>query len=139
MQERYTVNEHTVLVEYPRPQLVRDSYENLNGWWDFAISNEETRPQYFPLSILVPFSPETKLSGLQTKITPNLRLWYHRTLTYTALSPDSRLLLHFEAVDHSCVVFLNGIEVGSHQGGYLPFSFDITDLLKEENDLLVKV
>nr|WP_321304335.1 glycoside hydrolase family 2 TIM barrel-domain containing protein [uncultured Sphaerochaeta sp.] len=139
MQERYSVDEHTVLEKYPRPQLVRGSYQNLNGWWDFAISNEETRPPYFPLSILVPFSPETKLSGLQTEITPNLRLWYHRTLTYTVLSPDSRLLLHFEAVDYSCVVFLNGIEVGSHQGGYLPFSFDITDLLKKENDLLVKV
>nr|WP_319776665.1 glycoside hydrolase family 2 TIM barrel-domain containing protein [uncultured Sphaerochaeta sp.] len=139
MQERYTVDEHTVLEEYPRPQLVRSSYENLNGWWDFAISDTDDCPQHFPLRILVPFSPETESSGLQTKISPDQRLWYNRTITYGALSPTKRLLLHFEAVDHHCIVFLNGNEVGSHTGGYLPFSFDITGFMGQENDLLVKV
>ncbi len=139
MQERYTIDENNLLNEYPRPQLVRGSYENLNGWWDFAITDDDTIPQYFPLRILVPFSPETNYSGLRQPIAPNQRLWYHLTISYDALSPNRRLLLHFEAVDHHCIVFLNGVEVGCHEGGYIPFSFDITHVVKRENGLLVKV
>ncbi len=119
--------------------MVRISYTNLNGWWDFEVTDNFDNPRYYTKRILVPFSPETQLSGLQIPIDPKQTLWYRRAFSYTLANPDARLLLHLEAVDHTCVVFVNGEAVGEHQGGYLPFSFDITECLTAENELVLRV
>ena len=132
-----------VLPEYPRPQLVRDSYLNLNGRWDYAITDEEREPERYDGVIVVPFSPESPLSGVSRQLRPDQTLWYRRTLTlpgdFRPAAP-SRVLLHFGAVDQSCHVYLNGVRVGGHVGGYLPFTCDLTDALREgENTLVVRV
>jgi len=139
MQIRYPIDEQNILQEYPRPQMVRSSYKNLNGRWDCAICNDATLPLEFPFSILVPFSPETQLSTLQKTLRPTQRIVYRRVFKYHKLSDSHRLLLHFEAVDHSCNVYLNGELIGSHIGGYSPFTFDITKYLKLTNELIVQV
>ena len=124
-----------VLQEYPRPLLQRDSYINLNGYWDYAITKEFRRPQRYDGRILVPFSPESALSGVNRQLQPDEYLWYRTKLPVDRhkLTPDShkpaagcRLLLHFGAVDQACRVYVNGKEAARHTGGYLPFSVDIT-------------
>lgn len=135
----------SVLQEYPRPQLVRDSYLNLNGYWQYAITS--TRQSAIPAGddwdgqILVPFSPEAPLSGVGRQLQPQQVLWYRRTVVLPAGFAGERVLLHFGAVDQSCTVTLNGTEVGGHDGGYLPFSLDVTDALVSgaEQDLVVRV
>jgi Glycosyl hydrolases family 2, sugar binding domain/Glycosyl hydrolases family 2, TIM barrel domain/Glycosyl hydrolases family 2 len=129
-----------VLPEYPRPQLVRDSYLNLNGWWDYAITDADAPPPgEFDGRILVPFSPEAPLSGVQRQLQPDQRLTYRRT----AEVPDGfvpeggRLLLHFGAVDQTCTVRVDGVEVGANTGGYLPFACDVTDALRSGRGELV--
>ena len=124
--------------DYPRPSMVRDSYLCLNGYWDFAISkaNENT---IFDKKILVPFCPESTLSGIGTDIPKGCLMHYRRTFSLPEGFLKERTLLHFGAVDTICEVLLNGISLGTHEGGYLPFSFDITDALKEENELYVTV
>ncbi|MGE4453198.1 MAG: glycoside hydrolase family 2 protein [Sphaerochaeta sp.] len=139
MQTRYPIDEEHLLDSYPRPQMVRSSYTNLNGWWDFEIADNSDHPRYYTKRILVPFSPETQLSGLQIPIHPNQTMWYKRTFSHALQTIDDRLLLHLEAVDYHCVVYLNGEIVGEHQGGYLPFSFDITEFLTAENELVLQV
>lgn len=127
-----------VLEEYPRPQMVRDSYENLNGVWDCAFTPVGGKPQRWQ-PILVPFSPEAALSGVGRALGAEETLWYRRTL------PDmdargGRILLHFGAVDQRAEVFVNGAKVAQHAGGYTPFSADITDALRDgENELTVCV
>ncbi|MFG1945790.1 glycoside hydrolase family 2 protein [Nonomuraea sp. NPDC048826] len=124
-----------VLPEYPRPQLVRDSYLNLNGRWDYAITGDEREPGTYDGRIVVPFSPEAPLSGVGRQLMPGQTLWYRRDLT----PPDGtggRVLLHFGAVDQTCRVLLNGVEVGRHTGGYLPFSCDVTDALRDGGNVL---
>ncbi|HET7386381.1 MAG TPA: glycoside hydrolase family 2 TIM barrel-domain containing protein [Nocardioidaceae bacterium] len=120
-----------VLAEYPRPQLVRASYLNLNGWWDYAITPASGTgpPATYDGRILVPFSPEAPLSGVDRQLQPDQALWYRRLLQLPdgLALPGGRLLLHFGAVDQSCTVWLGGVEVGAHTGGYLPFTCDITD------------
>lgn len=189
-----------VLQEYPRPSMVRDSYWNLNGYWDYVIVKEEELENSLSSflaggggvkwdgKILVPFSPEAALSGVDRTLQPGEVLLYHRKLDpkglqfaekstdadreygtsgefssgrecstngeYSAIGKDSadrketglqsgaRLLLHFGAVDQECVIYVDGREAGSHVGGYLPFTLDITELMddgKEEHDLLVAV
>jgi hypothetical protein len=124
-----------VLPEYPRPQMVRASWTNLNGEWDYAIAGKDApRPQAFSGHILVPFAIQSQLSGVAAAVTNEQRLWYRRTFRVPALARGSRLLLHFGAVDWEAHVFVNGKEVGSHQGGYDPFSFDVTDALKAAGD-----
>ncbi|PKM73231.1 MAG: glycoside hydrolase family 2 [Firmicutes bacterium HGW-Firmicutes-16] len=128
-----------ILEEYPRPQMKRDSYLNLNGVWDYAITETETPPEKYDGEILVPFSPESELSGVNRSLAPSQTLWYRRVLRLPDGFNRGRVLLHFGAVDQEAVVFINGTEVCSHVGGYTPFSMDITAVLREENTLVVKV
>ena len=129
-----------VLQEYPRPELVRSSYLNLNGIWEYAITDNVLRPEEFDGSIVVPFSPEAALSGVGIQVKPDEYLHYHRTLELTAEFLKGRCLLHFGAVDQRCEVYVNEILVGEHTGGYLPFSLDVTDAVHAgENDLYLCV
>lgn len=126
------------LPEYPRPQLRRDSFLNLNGRWQYAIRNgKEKEPAAYDGEIVVPFSPESFLSGVMKKVMPEDRLWYRRTFTLPEGFRKDRVLLHFGAVDQSCQVFVNGKPAGSHEGGYLPFTCDITEALAEGENVLV--
>jgi len=127
--------------EYPRPQLVRDSWQNLNGQWDYAITavDAQQTPEQWDGKILVPYCLESKLGGVQRLLDATEALWYHRTFDASP-SADHRTLLNFEAVDYRCEVFVNGRSVGSHQGGNTPFSFDISDAIRDgENQLIVRV
>ena len=122
---------------YPRPQLKRDSFLSLNGAWDFKITKNDE--ELYEDKILVPFPPESKLSGVERRIEGDGELIYSRHFTLPQGFKKSRVLLHFGAVDQICEVFVNGRPVGSHEGGYIPFCFDITDfLLDTENELTVK-
>lgn len=137
------VNPEAVLQEYPRPQLVRRSYYNLNGYWDYTILPEDTVVISFPERwdgrILVPFSPECSLSGVNRQLKPGERLFYRRYFTNPGKT-DERIILHFGAVDQFCRVYVNGQETACHMGGYLSFSCDITKALQPgENELLVQV
>lgn len=118
-----------VLTEYPRPLMARESYINLNGWWDYAITRKFRKPDHYDGKILVPFSPESVLSGVGRQLQPDEYLWYRTVLAVDtdATSGGSRLLLHFGAVDQACRVYVNGKEAARHTGGYLPFSVDITE------------
>ena len=124
--------------EYPRPQMERDSWINLCGAWDYAITKTAARPTVWDGSILVPFSPETSASGVNRTLAPGEYLWYRRQVTFPA---GDRILLHFGAVDQRAVVWCNGWEVGSHTGGYTPFTVDLTDALEDsrEAEILVAV
>lgn len=136
---------------HPHPQFERASFHSLDGWWDYAFvaaGDAETAwrtsaaPSDFDGRIRVPFSPEAPLSGVNRQLLPDELLWYRRSFS---LPPDSqrarrRCILHFEAVDYACACYCNGIRIGTHEGGYLPFAFDITDALGEgENELAVCV
>jgi beta-galactosidase/beta-glucuronidase len=125
--------------EYPRPQLVRDNWLNLNGRWEFAFAAAGETPAGYQGEIIVPFSPETVLSGVGRQLQPDEWLWYRRHFDAPASRTGGRVLLHFGAVDQSCTVVLNGSEVGSHTGGYLPFTFEVTDHLQDENTIEVRV
>ena len=116
--------------EYPRPQLKRDSFFCLNGPWRFAINGTEVG------EILVPYPPESRLAGVPTPERGD-QLTYEREFTLPEGFRRDRVLLHFGAVDQECTVYLNDIELGSHVGGYLPFSFDVTAQLQETNTLRV--
>lgn len=129
-----------VLTEYPRPQLRRDNYTILNGYWDYCITSSPDWPNSFEGKILVPFSPESILSGVNRCLMPEEYLWYQRRISIAHKSEGKRLILHFGAIDQSCEVFLNHNKVAEHIGGYLPFSVDVTEDTKEgENLLTVKV
>ncbi len=129
---------NAVLQEYPRPQMMRESYRNLNGLWDYAITDTDTCPENWDGKILVPFSPEAELSGVGRTLLPGQYLWYRRELV-EAPQTGMRLLLHFGAVDQECRVWLNGRLLGGHTGGYTAFTLDATDALAESNVLLVAV
>ena len=124
-----------ILQEYPRPNLVRDSYFNLNGKWECRINESETA-DFYDETIIVPFSPESMLSGVGKIVMPHQRLHYRKKFTLPEGFKKSRVLLHFGAVDQECSVFFNGIRVGGHKGGYLPFHFDITDSLRQGENVL---
>ena len=115
-----------VLSEYPRPQLRRDSWLNLNGRWDYAINDSPDFPRQFDGKILVPFSPESELSGVNRSLEPGQYLWYRLMTELPEGFDRGRLLLHFGAVDQMCTVWVNGTEIMSHCGGYTPFSMDIS-------------
>ncbi|WP_044956893.1 glycoside hydrolase family 2 protein [Butyrivibrio sp. LC3010] len=126
-----SLDKDNVLKEYPRPQFVRNSYINLNGSWEYAFTKSNVHPKKMDGQILVPFSPEALLSGVERQLKPDEYLWYKKNLGEIELpTPDSRILLHFGACDQRAIVFINGTPVGAHTGGYLPFTIDITDALK---------
>lgn len=124
------------LTEYPRPQLRRRQYEILNGIWDYAITDSADEPGHWDGPIAVPFSPESALSGVGRTLQPGQFLHYFRTFTVEAFREDWHLLLHFGAVDERCRVYVNGKEAGSHRGGYLSFTIDITPYVHEGVNVL---
>src|SRR5687767_3693818 len=117
--------------EYPRPQMVRTNWMNLNGLWQYSIlpGTAEAVPASYAGKILVPFAVESALSGVGKTVGTDSVLWYERTFSLPSSFAKKRVLLHFGAVDWQCDVYVNGKPVGSHKGGYDPFSFDITDAL----------
>ena len=134
-----TLDRAQPLPEYPRPQMVRDSYLNLNGPWSYAITTSAQKPAQADGTILVPFSPESELSGVGHVLQPEEYLWYIRTVTLPDGFNVGRVLLHFGAVDQIATVWCNGVELTTHTGGYLPFTVDITEVLAKENTILVCV
>ena len=116
------------LSEYPRPAMRRDSYECLNGPWQYAFTKAAQFPTAWDGSILVPYSPEAKASGVGRTLQPGEWLHYHRTFAPPA-GQGGRVLLHFGAVDYACAVEVNGHLVGGHRGGYWPFALDVTEAL----------
>ncbi|MEQ8676655.1 MAG: glycoside hydrolase family 2 TIM barrel-domain containing protein [Aggregatilineales bacterium] len=136
-----TVNADNVHPEYPRPQMVRDTWKNLNGLWEYAITDREqvTPPESYEGNILVPFPIESALSGVTRRVSASEMLWYRRKVE---IQPsDERVLLHFGAVDWEATVWVNGNKIGTHRGGYDPFSFDITGALNNtaEQEIIVQV
>lgn len=128
------------LPEYPRPQLRRGSFLNLNGVWQYAVSTLNSEPEEYDGDIVVPFPLESELSGVGRVLQPGEYLWYRREFTLPEDFNVGRVLLHFGAVDQCARVWVNGMDACTHTGGYLPFSADITDLLFEgENTLVVRV
>ena len=145
-----------VLEEHPSPQFARSSYRVLNGVWNCTFTNSghapnsdlpevvtqasAPTPDQFAQQIIVPFSPEAPLSRVERQLQPTELLWYRRTFDAPDRSPETRVLLHFEAVDYACNVRVNGASAGTHVGGYTPFALDITDLLVDgPNELTVCV
>ena len=129
-----------VLSEHPRPRMQRDEYAMLNGVWEYGITPvdgevdaetlaQQEIPSRWDGQIVVPFSPEAPLSGVGRTVRPHELLWYRRKIDPPKLVDDQRFILHFDAVDWMCACFVNGELVGTHTGGYLPFSFDVTNLL----------
>lgn len=134
------IDKSNPLSEYPRPQLKRDSFVSLNGEWDYAILSQKEKLNEYQGKILVPFSPECILSGVEKVVTENDVLYYKRTFSLPENFLKSRLLIHFGAVDYLCEVKINGKVAGINRGGYYPFSFDITELIKKgENTITVEV
>lgn len=128
--------------EYPRPQMKRDQWLNLNGLWDYAIRyKEEDKPVKFAGKILVPFAVESSLSGVGKTVGDQNVVWYRRNFSVPATMKGKRILLHFGAVDWQADVFVNGQKAGSHQGGYDSFSFDITSLISKNSsqEIMIRV
>ncbi len=121
--------------DYPRPNLKRNSFFNLNGKWDFTIKTDNR--SIFEGVINVPFPPESKLSGVKKRINKDETLHYSRSFSLPENFVKEKTVLHFGAVDQKCLVYLNDVLLGEHIGGYLPFSFDITKSLKNENRITV--
>jgi hypothetical protein len=135
------VSPDKVLPEYPRPQLVRKDWQNLNGLWQFAVAKDKEEPpvgKKLDEQILVPFPVESALSGVMQRAD---RVWYRRTFSVPKDWAGQRVLLHFGAVDWEATVWVNGTKLGAHRGGYDPFTFDVTDALKKdsEQELIVGV
>lgn len=143
MEKLYTrwgreLNKEMPLSEYPRPQMVRDSYICLNGIWDYAIYPMGKAFSGYEGEIVVPFSPECLLSGVNRDVTPEDVLYYRKKFTFKKTS--DKVILHFGAVDYKCEVSVNGKVFGTHTGGYYPFSIDITKAIKDgENEITLKV
>ena len=137
-----SINPEYVHQEYPRPRLVRNEWKNLNGLWDYEITKlGVNKPNFYKNKILVPFPIESSLSGVQKNVGKDNELWYHSTFIIPKLWKGKNIILHFGGVDWKSEIWINDVYVGSHQGGYDPFSFDITSYLnnKKNQKLVVKV
>ncbi len=124
---------------YPRPQMRRDSYVNLNGPWEFTVSQNTDLPIRYERTILVPFCPESQLSGIGEHFPEGSNLFYRRKLILPRGFQKSRVLLHIGAADQRAEVYVNRVSVGTHTGGYEAMCFDITDLLCRKNELVIRV
>lgn len=134
------MNPEAPLQEYPRPQLVREAWQNLNGQWDYAILPKGSLPQSgFAGKITVPFPVESFLSGVQKNVGPDNELWYEKSVDLMLNRKNKRVLIHFGASDWETEVWINGTSVGKHQGGYDAFSFDITDQLAKATSQKITV
>ncbi|OYP35032.1 sulfatase-like hydrolase/transferase [Rhodopirellula sp. MGV] len=136
------VRPDNVWAQYPRPQMKRDQWKNLNGMWDYAVTaSGSAKPDTFDGEILVPFAIEAPLSGVGKRLAEDEALWYHTSFDLSDLKrdSDSPIRLHFEAVDYACDVWVNGEKLGSHIGGNLPFSFLVQNSKASGNELVVKV
>ncbi|QOR75757.1 MAG: beta-galactosidase [Thermoflavifilum sp.] len=128
--------------EYPRPQMERKAWMNLNGLWNYALTDvlDDQIPRHWDGQILVPFAIESALSGVGKAVGQHQLLWYEKKFVVPAAWKNKHILLHFDAVDWQTKVFLNGHEIGAHQGGYDAFDFDITPyLIPDSNELIVQV
>ncbi len=136
-----SVNPDCPLPEYPRPQLVRNLWQNLNGRYEYAITGlNEAFPEKYDGEIIVPFAPECYLSGVGKTIEPDNYLWYRKKFTVNADMKGKNIILNFGAVDWKCKVYVNGNLACEHTGGYTPFSTDITKYLNDDdNELIVRV
>jgi len=129
------VSPRNALPEYPRPQLARREWMNLNGLWNYGMtSTNGSRPVSWDGEILVPYPVESALSGVMKTVGPEKRLWYHRTFEVPRRWEGRRVLLHFGAVDWEARIWVNGVGVGEHRGGYDAFSMDVTAALKAEGE-----
>ncbi len=138
--EKIDVN--NVLPEYPRPIMERTNWQNLNGLWNYAVTDAgQKQPTEFDGEILVPFAVESSLSGVQKRVGEDKELWYQRNFEVPSNWKGQKVLLHFGAVDWKADVWVNDIKVGSHKGGYDAFSFDVTPFLTKsgQQNLVVKV
>ena len=138
------LDKNNILKEYPRPQFKRDSYMNLNGKWKYALREKGEKLGEFDGDIIVPFSIESPLSGVQKSLKPGMTLFYNKKLNLNNIINKGRYILNFGAVDQETDVYINGKHVGNHKGGYLGFSIDITNSIQNlsdisEVDLMVKV
>ena len=135
-----TVDRQSPLPEYPRPQMVRRDWMSLNGEWEYAISDSKVIPERFDGTIIVPFSPETELSGVGRALAPGQYLWYRREISLPESFAGNRLLLHFGAVDQVADLWVNEKHAATHIGGYLPFEADVTISPAEKSlSLVVRV
>lgn len=130
--------------EYPRPQLERKgNWKNLNGKWRYTVVDQDQKeiPTHWDGDIVVPFAIESALSGVGRTVATNQSLWYQREISVDNSLRKGKVLLHFGAVDWRCDVYVNKQHIGQHEGGFDPFSFDITDVLKkgERQEIVVRV
>ena len=134
------VNPAAPLPEYPRPQLVRQQWQNLNGLWNYAVNTTGRQPEKYDGQILVPFAIESSLSGVNHPLDASQTLWYSREFTIPADWQGKDIILNFGAVDYNATVYVNGQQAATHSGGFGSFSVNITDkLIEGTNTLVVKV
>lgn len=136
MEARVSCKTDTV---HPRPQLRRETWMDLNGKWDFAVQADEKKPEAFDRTILVPYCPESALSGIHNHFPEGSFLFYRRYVRLPEAAAGHRILLHVGAADQALTCYVNGVEIGSHTGGYTAFSMDITRAVREENEILLRV
>jgi beta-galactosidase/beta-glucuronidase len=134
------VNAQSPWPEYPRPQMMRDEWKNLNGLWDYAITEKEAaKPQKWQGKILVPYPVESALSGVKFKMTDSLAIWYQTSFSFPSKWKEEQIMLNFEASDWETTVWVDGEIAGIHRGGYDPFRINITELLAKKRTHTITV